>query len=340
MALTEGTSFDTTYPKIRLSSENDSITDSLTWKVYTGINQNQANVPSKGLTGIVHQSVPKNACSYLQPLPQGIGDTFAMVEGYPSCIFDMVANVRNAGYKLIIASSPNDTDCDVAQYIANSGFPIVIVTQKYANYLREHVAVKNIADIDYRNVIVATVYMYVSYASIIIPLAAGVCCVCCIFCSFYCIKYGLCDCSCMDGSRRRRQNSYRYRHIQPQPQRDELTASIQRHLAELRIDSRTHLALGEWTTKRLPTRKYQTGQEKNESCAICVNDFTDGDNLRVLPCEHVFHSECVDEWLINHSSLCPLCKQKVPRHKDRQNPRTNEFSRLGGLRQSSEYGAV
>lgn len=47
-----------------------------------------------------------------------------------------------------------------------------------------------------------------------------------------------------------------------------------------------------------------------ETCPICILDFEDGDDLRVLPCEgkHVFHQACVDPWLLELSSSCPICR--------------------------------
>ncbi|KAG8758604.1 hypothetical protein FRC12_009967 [Ceratobasidium sp. 428] len=48
-----------------------------------------------------------------------------------------------------------------------------------------------------------------------------------------------------------------------------------------------------------------------ETCPICIVDFEDGDDLRVLPCEgrHRFHRDCVDQWLLELSSSCPLCRE-------------------------------
>ncbi|KAJ1968111.1 hypothetical protein H4R35_006516 [Dimargaris xerosporica] len=48
-----------------------------------------------------------------------------------------------------------------------------------------------------------------------------------------------------------------------------------------------------------------------ELCAICLSDFCAGDNVRVLPCHHQYHPLCIDPWLLNVSSLCPLCKANV-----------------------------
>ncbi|KAJ7346642.1 hypothetical protein DFH08DRAFT_1080648 [Mycena albidolilacea] len=47
-----------------------------------------------------------------------------------------------------------------------------------------------------------------------------------------------------------------------------------------------------------------------ETCPICIVDFEDGDDLRVLPCDgaHRFHQSCVDPWLLELSTACPLCR--------------------------------
>ena len=41
-------------------------------------------------------------------------------------------------------------------------------------------------------------------------------------------------------------------------------------------------------------------------CSICTEDFTVGEDVRVLPCDHKFHPPCIDPWLINISGTCPL----------------------------------
>ena len=50
---------------------------------------------------------------------------------------------------------------------------------------------------------------------------------------------------------------------------------------------------------------------QQDECAICLSAFKDGDELRVLPCLHLFHKVEIDEWLLRCSTLCPLCKASV-----------------------------
>lgn len=67
----------------------------------------------------------------------------------------------------------------------------------------------------------------------------------------------------------------------------------------------------------LPTSIYANSGSPSSSpssasgCAICLMDFKDGDNIRVLPkCNHRFHVVCIDKWLLSHSS-CPTCRHRL-----------------------------
>ena len=33
------------------------------------------------------------------------------------------------------------------------------------------------------------------------------------------------------------------------------------------------------------------------SCVVCMSDYEAGDKLRVMPCSHEYHVECIDQWL-------------------------------------------
>ncbi|CAL9160763.1 unnamed protein product [Musa hybrid cultivar] len=63
--------------------------------------------------------------------------------------------------------------------------------------------------------------------------------------------------------------------------------------------------------RRLPKVSYggAAGGEEPAECPICLAEFEEGEQLRVLPqCGHGFHAGCVDAWLGSHSS-CPSCRR-------------------------------
>lgn len=48
------------------------------------------------------------------------------------------------------------------------------------------------------------------------------------------------------------------------------------------------------------------------TCPICLDDFCSNETeVRELPCKHIFHPECIDIFLRDNSSLCPMCKKSA-----------------------------
>lgn len=64
-----------------------------------------------------------------------------------------------------------------------------------------------------------------------------------------------------------------------------------------------------------PQQKQQSQESSNYVCPICTDDFVKGQDLRVLPCNHQFHPECIDPWLVNVSGTCPLCRIDLNPHE-------------------------
>ncbi|XP_057461174.1 E3 ubiquitin-protein ligase At1g63170-like isoform X1 [Actinidia eriantha] len=49
-----------------------------------------------------------------------------------------------------------------------------------------------------------------------------------------------------------------------------------------------------------------------QECCICLSKYKEKEEIRQLPCSHLFHNKCVDQWL-KIISCCPLCKQELER---------------------------
>lgn len=54
-----------------------------------------------------------------------------------------------------------------------------------------------------------------------------------------------------------------------------------------------------------------SGIYNQPTCAICIDDFEPDTPVRLLPCNHIFHTACIDPFFLETSSLCPMCKKSV-----------------------------
>lgn len=67
------------------------------------------------------------------------------------------------------------------------------------------------------------------------------------------------------------------------------------------------------------------------TCPICLEDFIPRETtVRSLPCHHIYHPACIDPFLLDNSSLCPVCKAQVVAQEQNTNtfePVTNAMVR-------------
>ncbi|KAI9141666.1 ring finger protein 13, partial [Paraphysoderma sedebokerense] len=47
--------------------------------------------------------------------------------------------------------------------------------------------------------------------------------------------------------------------------------------------------------------------QTHAQCSICLTQYDSNDYVRLLPCKHLFHSDCVDRWLTKEKGCCPVC---------------------------------
>jgi len=63
--------------------------------------------------------------------------------------------------------------------------------------------------------------------------------------------------------------------------------------------------------QEIPTVNISKEQmEKSQSCSVCWEDFTEGEEVKLLECEHCFHSPCIVPWLELHGT-CPVCRKEL-----------------------------
>lgn len=48
-----------------------------------------------------------------------------------------------------------------------------------------------------------------------------------------------------------------------------------------------------------------------DQCLVCLTEYESGEVCRRLKsCDHFFHKECIDQWLVTGRNSCPLCRKK------------------------------
>ncbi|BCR88031.1 RING-H2 finger protein [Aspergillus chevalieri] len=60
---------------------------------------------------------------------------------------------------------------------------------------------------------------------------------------------------------------------------------------------------------------------EGDRCLICLSDYEAAEELRQLTkCQHVFHRDCIDQWLTTGRNSCPLCRGEGVTETQNTNP--------------------
>jgi E3 ubiquitin-protein ligase RNF115/126 len=54
----------------------------------------------------------------------------------------------------------------------------------------------------------------------------------------------------------------------------------------------------------------QSHIDNSEDCAVCKEPFVLNEEVKKLPCKHLYHEECIVPWLKMHNS-CPVCRWEL-----------------------------
>ncbi|XKL65807.1 hypothetical protein PGB90_009227 [Kerria lacca] len=103
--------------------------------------------------------------------------------------------------------------------------------------------------------------------------------------------------------------------IQPSSYRDRTpvfypTPNDGRPANQLTEEEQVRIARRIGLMEHLPILAYDDSINKNKECVICMIEFKIGEEVRYLPCMHVYHVSCIDDWLMR-SFTCPSCMEPV-----------------------------
>lgn len=79
------------------------------------------------------------------------------------------------------------------------------------------------------------------------------------------------------------------------------------------IPSPTSPPLSSRRNTSLISRKYRdcsANRQFSTECSICIDKFSKSSDVIQLECNHIFHEECIKQWL-KTSKTCPVCRKRV-----------------------------
>jgi len=92
--------------------------------------------------------------------------------------------------------------------------------------------------------------------------------------------------------------------------------------------------------QQIPTVKISKKQmEKSQSCSVCWEDFSEGEEVKLLECEHCFHEGCIVPWLELHGT-CPVCRKELNKSVDPPPPASPPVEEEGPLGPDNSQGAL
>ena len=61
-----------------------------------------------------------------------------------------------------------------------------------------------------------------------------------------------------------------------------------------------------WLLLKITTEPLGAGSSEDGICAICLTSYS-SEGCSTLPCRHMYHSQCITEWLSHNPTCPPLC---------------------------------
>ncbi|KFR05211.1 E3 ubiquitin-protein ligase RNF128, partial [Nipponia nippon] len=72
------------------------------------------------------------------------------------------------------------------------------------------------------------------------------------------------------------------------------------------LKARAKKAIEQLQLRTLKQGDKETGPD-GDACVVCIELYKPNEVVRILTCNHLFHKNCIDPWLLEHRT-CPMCK--------------------------------
>ena len=60
---------------------------------------------------------------------------------------------------------------------------------------------------------------------------------------------------------------------------------------------------------------YKQSCDSDTMCSICFDNLMHDNMVSSLPCDHIFHTECIETYLKEYNYICPICRAEVGKSK-------------------------
>merc|ERR1712113_941596 len=65
-----------------------------------------------------------------------------------------------------------------------------------------------------------------------------------------------------------------------------------------------------FNSKEIEMKNEDENEDGHQTCPVCKDKFEDGDVCKLMPCDHLYHKDCIEQWL-NHANNCPVCRYRL-----------------------------